>query len=243
MARKIVYHFPMIERIPVLDIKDGQAVHATGGDRARYAPLRSAYFPDMTLGGMVAHLAANGFGLLYCADLDAIAGRGENSAMIERALAPQTTKLHCWLDAGIAHWSDYQRLREKHPTATLILGSETLGDPSLPARLKKQGLPFVLSLDFRDGRLLGDRQLLARPEHWPDKVIVLCLNKVGGDQGCDWPCLRAVQRRSPQQKLIYGGGVRGQRDLDQLRALGVQAALVASSLYRAPSDSAARPAV
>lgn len=230
----------MIERIPVLDIKDGQAVHAVGGDRVRYAPLQSAYFPNKTLKGMVAQLATNDFSLLYCADLNAIGGDGDNSAAIEQALSPQAAKLHCWLDAGIVHWSDYHRLTEKHPTASLVLGSETLGNIELLAQLKQQGLPFVLSLDFNNGRLLGDHELLLHHEYWPEHVIVLCLNKVGGNQGCDWQCLQAVQQHSPQQKLIYGGGVRHQHDLDKLQALGVQAALVASSLYRAGND-AARP--
>ena len=222
----------MIERIPVLDLKEGQAVYSTGGIRAHYQPLQSPYFSDTSLSGMVAQLAADGFNTLYCADLDAITGNGDNSLLIEQALAARSADFHCWLDAGIARFSDYQRLSSMHPTSTLILGSETLSDHRLPAKLKQQGLNFMLSLDFKDGQLLGDNKLLQQAECWPDKVIVLCLDRIGSRQGPDWPCLDKVRRLAPRQTLIYGGGVRGPQDFSKLQALKVRAVLSASFLYR-----------
>ena len=220
-----------IQRIPVLDIKGGQAVHAVGGNRAHYAPLRSAYFPDTSLNGMVSRIASNGFDVLYCADLDAIAGSSRSRAAIGHALALQAARLHCWLDAGIACFVDYQRVKSLHPAVTPVLGSETLSDEQLPAQLKKQGQAFVLSLDFKGGELLGKQHLLRHPECWPEHVIVLSLSAVGSRQGPDWHCLDKVRRLAPQQALIYGGGVRDRRDLDELAAFNIQAALVASLLY------------
>ena len=222
--------------IPVLDIKNGQAVYAVGGDRARYAPLQSDYFPDATLKGMVAQIADNGFDLLYCADLDAIAGKRGNGAAIERALARQAARLQCWLDAGITQFADYQRVKSLHPTVIPVLGSETLYDIHLAQRLKEQEQAFVLSLDFKGGQLLGKRHLLRHPEHWPAEVIVLSLDAVGCRQGPDWRCLQAVQSLAPQQALVYGGGVRNRHDLDKLEALNIQATLVASSLYHSSAQ-------
>ena len=61
--------------IPVLDVKNGQAVHAVGGIRSHYRPLQSLLHPSCEpLELARAYRDLLGLRELYLADLDAISG-------------------------------------------------------------------------------------------------------------------------------------------------------------------------
>ena len=71
--------------IPVIDLRTGRVVHARGGsDRSRYPPLRSPLCPlpdPVMVAGALAGAARSD--VLYLADLDAIAGDGDNAAAVQ----------------------------------------------------------------------------------------------------------------------------------------------------------------
>jgi len=78
-----------VDIIPVIDLKAGQVVHARRGDRAQYrlieTPLSRSADPVAVAEGL---MALHAFSRLYIADLDAIAGTGDNQgdvAAIQRA--------------------------------------------------------------------------------------------------------------------------------------------------------------
>jgi phosphoribosylformimino-5-aminoimidazole carboxamide ribotide isomerase len=214
--------------IPVIDLAQGRVVHARRGVREAYQPLRSRLCRSCEPAEVIAGLLRlHGFSTLYIADLDAIQRLGDQTAVIE-ALREQFPHLDIWIDPGIDTRARYEAWRHAAPGVP-VLGSETLVDPGLLADiLAADGL---LSLDFEGDTLLGPLDLLERPEHWPRRVIVMCLDRVGADTGPDTKRLQQLRRLSPGAQLYAAGGVRNLDDLLQLRQLGVTGALLASALH------------
>src|SRR6266496_2091595 len=86
----------------------------------------------------------------------------------------------------------------------------------------------VLSLDFRGEHFLGPPALLAEPDAWPDRVIVMTLAHVGSGAGPDFSRIAAIRALAGPRKLYAAGGIRGAADLADLARAGVAGALVAS---------------
>ena len=73
-----------------------------------------------------------------------------------------------------------------------MLGSESQRDPALVAARRDA----LLSLDFRGDAFQGPPELLARPELWPERVIVMTLGRVGSGAGPDFDRLAAIRARA-----------------------------------------------
>lgn len=88
--------------IPVIDIRGGEAVAASRGDRANYRPLETplAESADPVAVARALH-ALFPFPTLYVADLDGIEGRGADLAM-QRRLADAWPGRELWIDGGLA---------------------------------------------------------------------------------------------------------------------------------------------
>lgn len=233
--------------VPVLDIKQGQAVHAIAGDRAHYRPVRGAVHPGSDPVALALAFRDNhGFDELYVADLDAIGGSAPQTAL-HRALLDLGLTL--WLDAGLR---DVGSLRPFGPDVlartNLVLALETLAGPSALAALAAQAPPaaaraLAFSLDLRDGR-----PLRPSPNPWPTddplaiaeiaiaggitRLILLDLARVGTGRGTGTEALlSALRARHPTIEIIVGGGIAGPEDLAELDRLGASAALVGSALH------------
>ena len=89
----------------------------------------------------------------------------------------------------------------------------------------------VLSLDRRDGERLDAAGSWDLPQAWPQRVIVMTLERVGADSGPDLETLAEVRRKSPTTTLIGAGGIRDAADLVRAEAAGAAAWLVASALH------------
>src|SRR5262244_3588520 len=120
--------------IPVLDLQGGMVVRARMGQRDQYRPIETPLSPtsapiDVARG----LLAIHPFATLYVADLDAIAGRGDNDAALAglRAAFPDVT---LWIDNGIA---DVGRAAAWLAAGLghLVIGSETQADAALASHL------------------------------------------------------------------------------------------------------------
>ncbi len=231
-----------IELVPVLDLKAGLAVHAVRGQRERYAPVRSVLAPSADPVALAAAFrAALGCRACYVADLDAIAGAGDNGAVI-RAIA--ALGVGVWLDAGVARAADVARALACG-AKRVIVGTETLRDPGeLPAivtAIEAGQAAGVLSLDLRGGRLLGGGPEVAGRDPgslaeraWTAGVrafIVLDLARVGSGEGVALDAARDLRHRLPDAAIAVGGGVRHPDDLRALARAGFDAALVATALH------------
>ena len=220
--------------VGVIDLKDGTAVHAVRGERERYRPVRSVVSGDDGDAVSLARGFRSVLGLeeVYVADLDAIAGDGDNRAVIA-ALAREARLL---VDAGV---SEPGRARELLDLGAhrVVVGTETLPDPDALDALGQ----VILSIDLRDGRLLSpDPQLagLPAPEalarlHRPElrEVIVLDLARVGSGAGLDFELIGELHAAFPDIELLAGGGVRDAADLRALAEAGAAGALVATALH------------
>ena len=117
----------------------------------------------------------------------------------------------------------------------LVLGSETQADASAVSHFS--GDPrFVLSLDFREGAFQGPSTLLMHPDCWPERVIVMTLDRVGTHSGPDLERLRAIKAAANGRVIYAAGGVRDARDLQALANADITGALIASSLHTGKSQ-------
>jgi uncharacterized protein related to proFAR isomerase len=217
--------------IPVLDLKHGAVVRARAGDRANYHPIvtplaRSSAPRDVLLG--LLGLAA--FPAIYVADLDAIAGEGDHRAALA-TLATATPGIEIWVDGGFATHEAARALLG--PGMRPVMGSESLAAPAdLASALDTLGRDgFVLSLDYRGGAFLGPPEIEQRVELWPDRLILMTLDRVGSDGGPDLAALRDLVPRAEGRAVFAAGGVRHAQDLAALEAAGIAGALVASALH------------
>jgi phosphoribosylformimino-5-aminoimidazole carboxamide ribotide isomerase len=230
-----------MEVIPVIDLKNGLAVHAVRGQRQRYAPVRSVLSPTAEPSAL-AHALAEKLGCrrAYVADLDAIAGCGDHGEVI-REMA-RRSGLTLWVDAGVSTVEAAQRLLAQS-AERIIVGSETLASLEQLRRLiPAVGTPsLILSLDLRGGRLLGGSPEIARldppalaAQAWEAGIrsfIVLDLARVGSAAGVQTELAVRLRQQYPRAQIVVGGGVRSAGDLHELARLGFDAVLVATALH------------
>jgi HisA/HisF family protein len=217
--------------VPVIDLKDGTAVHAVRGERERYRPARGD--PLSLARGFRAEL---GLDELYVADLDAITGAEGNDAVI-RALASEARAM---VDAGVR---EPDRARELLALGVhrVVVGTETLTGPDALDRLLAEVPELVLSIDLREGRTLSpDPRLAGLPAlgavaalHRAGlrEAIVLDLARVGSRAGPDVGTIAEIHAAFPDLELVAGGGVRDAGDLRALGDAGAAGALVATALH------------
>jgi len=217
--------------VPVLDLKDGQVVHARAGERARYQPIRTPLAagsePHAVLDGL---LSLAPFRRVYIADLDAIEGRGDHRAVVAE-LARRYPDVEFWLDGGFTGAAEAAAARGERVAP--VLGSESLPDAgSLNEAVSRLGSgKCVLSLDYRGERFVGAAAIEASAALWPDRIIAMTLSRVGSGAGPDIARLAALHQRAGARQLFAAGGVRDAGDIERLAAMGVAGALVASALH------------
>lgn len=220
-----------MDLVPVIDLKGGLVVHARRGDRANYRPIETRLSPTAAPLDVARGLTAlYPFRRLYIADLDAIAGQGDNRAAVQ-AIARAFPALELWVDRGIAT-PDAVRAWLALGLGPAVLGSESAPDlATLRLALAAAGGRAVLSLDFRGDGFQGPAELLANAGLWPRRVIAMTLARVGSGEGPDLARLGAIKSRAGDCAVYAAGGVRDNRDLAALAARGIAGALVATALH------------
>ena len=218
-----------MELIPVIDLMGGAVVHARRGAREAYrpieTPLSASAAPLDVAEGL---LALGAFRTLYIADLDAIAGGKGHDAVLD-ALAARHPGLALWVDAGEASPAKLSRRVAGGPGRPVI-GSESLADLAAAQAALASGAG-LLSLDYGPEGPRGPEELHARPDLWPEAVIVMTLARVGAGQGPDMERLSAILARAEGRRVYAAGGVRDVDDLHHLAELGIAGVLLASALH------------
>lgn len=214
--------------IPVIDIRGGLVVHATGGQRRDYPLLSSVLTQSVDVMTVLEDILAwTAFKQIYIADLDAIE-KGQLNLSLYEQMARMAGDAELWLDAGL---KTGQEIMSAEFTANLklVLGSETLTDLTV---LEQDGQRrnIIVSLDYKQGRFLGLPELL-NTTLWPQQIIVMNLDKVGADKGPALEQLVQLMRCRPQCDWYAAGGVRDIQDLMALQKAGAAGVLVASALH------------
>ena len=229
-----------MEVIGVVDLRDGQAVHARGGVRQRYAPVRLSSRDD-ACGDPIAlarfYVDELGIRELYVADLDAIERRPQQHALVDRLLS---LGVPIWLDAGIAGARQAVDIAARG-VSHVVVGLETLPSPIMlgecVAAVPTGAVAF--SLDLRDGRPLtqsggwydGPEAIAAQAAGaGVTAVIVLDLARVGAGSGMEVEMLSRIGRGIPGVSLLAGGGVASSDDLRAAADAGCDGVLAASAL-------------
>jgi len=217
--------------IPVLDVAHGKVVRAKAGNRQAYTPIETPLAPSAEPADVARGLnALFPFRKYYIADLDGIEGRGRNARLVPE-LSRVLAMTELWIDAGTGSRSAARAVLAA-PVTTLVVGSESLETIACLADiLAESPQRTVLSLDFREDDFIGPPALLSRPELWPDRVIVMTLGRVGGDDGPDVKRIEDISSRSGRRKVYAAGGIRGVEDLLKVRAAGAAGALVSTALH------------
>jgi phosphoribosylformimino-5-aminoimidazole carboxamide ribotide isomerase len=226
--------------IGVIDLKEGQAVHARGGRRELYAPVRQSAAVMVNGDPMaLARVYVGTFGLseIYVADLDAI---GSHTLQADVIHDVSTAGASIWLDAGIASTADAQRTAGVVGAQTLVVGLETQASfEALADICALSSTPVAFSLDLRGGRPMTSVLATQSPEAIArlaveagiHSVIVLDVARVGTAGGPDFDLLGRIRSAVPDAELFAGGGVRGLDDLEQLARIGCAGALVATAIH------------
>jgi len=225
--------------VPVLDLLKGQVVRGIAGRREEYRPIVSRWTPSAEPLEVARALhQAFGFTSFYVADLDAILG-GIGHLDVIRALLAAGYTLR--VDAGIRHELDAQRLVDA-VNVDLIVGLETVASPEELSRIAKRVGPekVIFSIDLKSGRPISSAVWPALPRVIADaaiasgvrRLLILDLAKVGVGEGVGTEDLcQDLRDAYPDLEISAGGGVRGMEDLQRLKALGIDSALVASALH------------
>ncbi|BDI06609.1 nickel transporter [Sphaerotilus microaerophilus] len=241
--------FPAVPVIPVLDLMRGQVVRAVRGERQHYPPMHSqlrAGSDPVELARALCH--HTGSDRLYIADLDALLG-GEAQTDVLRRLIAALPGVRLWLDAG---WADaaaahalWAELGAAGEAIDPVYASEALRDAAALAGCftadDALGTRALLSLDRRAGQPLDRAGCWQRPDLWPQRVIVMTLERVGSDAGPDLQTLPALHGLAPQRQFIGSGGIRHPDDLRAAAGTGATGWLVASALHDGRLPAQARP--
>jgi phosphoribosylformimino-5-aminoimidazole carboxamide ribotide isomerase len=228
----------------VIDLLEGQAVHAVGGRRAYYQPIESVLHPSSNPIALAAAIRDRlSLHTLYLADLDAIAGAPPRTDIYRQLIAGGNC---IWVDAGISDIESAAPLHELGPSSlTLVAGLETLRDKrTLGALVHQAGAGrVVFSLDLFDGS-----PRIAAPAAWgtedPRKLaqaavecgvrelIILDLARVGTSLGLSTSRLMLqILEDHPSVRVTVGGGISRMEEVLELRDAGAAAVLVGSAIH------------
>lgn len=220
--------------IPVIDLMQGQVVHAKRGMRSQYQAIQSSLCKGSTPFSVIdALLKLYPFQTLYIADLDAILGVGEHSDLTLK-ISQKYPHLTIWLDSGIRQVN--ARALYHGSNIRPVVGSENIANLQ-DYRAISYGCEsqHILSLDYSATSAMGIVELHNSARFWPDHTICMTLNAVGNTQGVDVAKLNDLiqlnrARKSPSQ-LYAAGGVRNLADIQLLQKMGIAGALVATALH------------
>ena len=215
--------------IPVIDLLHGQVVHAVRGQRELYQPIKSQLCNGSNPVAVVkAFMGIHSFRNFYIADLDLISGTGNNESCIKE-LKTEFSDTNFWLDAG----KDNLEITNasKHDNIIPVIGSETGISPQVLIGIIKINPRVILSLDFREKKFIGDQELLAQTETWPDNIIIMNLSLVGSSLGPDADLIGHIRHLSQRRNIYVGGGIRNPDDLLLLESMNVSGVLIATALH------------
>jgi phosphoribosylformimino-5-aminoimidazole carboxamide ribotide isomerase len=230
--------------IPVLDILNGQAVHAVGGRRAYYQPIQSILHASSEPIPLARALRDSlGLHTLYLADLDAIR-YGPPRLEIYREII--SLNVHLWIDAGTRSAESLAPLLDLDPaSSTIIAGLETVQGPrELTEIVNQTGADrVVFSLDLFDGSPrtaapaawgTGDPRELAQAaiDCGVRRMLILDLARVGTSRGVGTNNLmEQIREGNRSVTLTIGGGISQIEDVVDLRDAGAAAVLVGSAIH------------
>ena len=221
----------MIKKIPVIDLKQHQAVSGKSGMRDTYQPLRTVFAPSANPIEIAQGLKLNGADEMYIADLDLIESNGHNISDVKMV----NTILPVIFDGGVRNCESFEFFLDY--AYKIIIPTETLESVEEMERIfeKYPKERIVISVDVKNDELLAKnmdldllefKEILKRLD--PNEIILLDITGVGTEKGYNKELLDKFE--DMKDKLIVAGGLNKQ-SIGELDALGIKKVLIGTSLH------------
>ncbi|MEJ2289335.1 MAG: 1-(5-phosphoribosyl)-5-[(5-phosphoribosylamino)methylideneamino]imidazole-4-carboxamide isomerase [Deinococcales bacterium] len=223
----------MFDVIPAVDIQQGRAVRLFEGD-----PERETVYFDAPVEA-ARHWAELGAAWLHVVDLDAALGRSDNGELV-RSLAREVSA-RVELGGGVrsvevaADWLEH--------VERVVLGTVAIHEPEVVDALVADFGPdrVVVSIDARDGMVavrgwaevtdVDAAELARRVEGQGVRHLIYTdISRDGTLRGVDEAPVARMRAAFPH-RLVAGGGVGSDADLELYERLGLDGAIVGRALY------------
>jgi phosphoribosylformimino-5-aminoimidazole carboxamide ribotide isomerase len=219
------------EIIPAVDVLGGEAVRLLRGD----FDLVTDRADDPR--ALAVRFAAEGYGWIHLVDLDG-ARSGRTRPDLVRSVASAVAPARLQASGGVRSVADAEALLAAG-AARVVVGTAAFPDPRPFAAALGDAL--VVALDVREGRVaargwldstgLGvDEALDACAGSGVVRLLCTAIDRDGTLGGPDLSLLAQVVSRSGLA-VLAAGGIRPERDLEALSAVGVEAAIVGRALF------------
>lgn len=221
----------MIKKIPVIDLKQHQAVSGKSGMRDTYQPLNTVFAPSSNPVEIAQGLKLNGADEMYIADLDLIESKGHNITDIKMV----NSIIPVMFDGGVKNCESFEFFLDY--AFKIIIPTETLESidemKKIFERYPKERI--VVSVDVKNDELLAKHMDLNLAEFKeilkeldPDEIILLDITGVGTEKGYNKRLLEEFEEL--KEKLIIAGGL-NKDSLGELESLGIKKVLIGTSLH------------
>ena len=221
----------MIKKIPVIDLKQHQAVSGKSGMRDTYKPLNTVFAPSANPVEIAQGLKLNGADEMYIADLDLIESKGHNINDVRMV----NTIIPVIFDGGVKNLESFEFFLEYAykiivPTVTLESIDELR---KIFEKYPKERI--VVSVDTKNNELLAKNMDMTLSEFKdvlieldPNDIILLDITGVGTEKGYNEYLLNEFEEL--KDKLIIAGGL-NKDSLGELESLGIKRVLIGTSLH------------
>ncbi|MBB6067445.1 HisA/HisF family protein [Methanococcus maripaludis] len=212
-----------MEIIPVIDLMNGLAVSGKSGNRKEYVSIKSVLCDSSNPIDLITKYKENGAKKVYIADLNSIMGTGNNFEIVK------SLDIFKIVDFGVTDKKDLENVK-KYAEMT-ILGTETLNDISI---LKEENI--ILSLDFKDGKLLNyDLEEILSEIDKKTPLIILDISSVGTQKGINVELIKNILERT-DNPIYIGGGIKSEDDLKISKELGISGVLIGTTIHNGKLD-------
>ena len=221
----------MIKKIPVIDLKQHQAVSGKSGMRDTYQPLNTVFAHSSNPVEIAQGLKLNGADEMYIADLDLIESNGHNINDVKMV----NTVLPVMFDGGVKNCESFEFFLDF--AFKIIIPTETLESIEEMEKIfeKYPKERIVVSVDVKDNKLLSKNMDLTLGEFKeilkkldPNEIILLDISGVGTEKGYNEELLE--QFSELKDKLIMAGGL-NKDSLTELESIGIKKVLIGTSLH------------
>lgn len=221
----------MIKKIPVIDLKQHQAVSGKSGMRDTYQPLRTVFASSSSPVDIANGLRLNGADEMYIADLDLIESNGHNINDVKMV----NTILNVMFDGGVKNLEGFEFFLDY--AFKIIVPTETIESLEEIEKIfeKYPKERIVISVDVKDDELLAKNMDIDLQEFkeflkriGPNEIILLDISGVGTEKGYNEKLLEEFD--DLKDKLIIAGGL-NRDSLNELESLGIKKVLIGTSLH------------
>lgn len=221
----------MLNVIPVIDLKSGNAVTGKSGNRNEYKKLKSIYSSRSDPIEIAFNLKKEGATEIYIADLDAIEQKGSNLKLITKI----NQILPVMLDYGIKDEKSFKFAIKF--VKKIVIGTETLInlDELHSIYNNYPNEKIVISIDIKNNKLLSNNLNINLYELIedlktlnPKQIILLDLSNVGTNSGFNMNLLNKFG--SLKKYIIVGGGITP-KQMQILDNSNIKKALIGTNLH------------